>query len=48
MKKEARMEKDLQKLALRLKIIEMLSRYQKVRHNMQTMAQWKRWLIHPN
>ena len=42
------MEKDSQKLALRLKIIEMLSRYQKVRHNMQTMAQWKRWLIYPN
>ena len=42
------MGNDLQKLALRLKIIEMLSRYQKVRRNMETMAQWKRWLIHPN
>ena len=42
------MGNDLKKLALRLKVIEMLSRYQKIRRNMHTMAQWKRWLIHPN
>jgi hypothetical protein len=39
---------DLRKFALRLKIIEMLSRYRTVRKNMQTMAEWKRLLIHPN
>ncbi len=39
---------DLHKLALRLKVIEMLSRYHTVRRNMKTMALWKRWLIHPN
>ena len=39
---------DLRKLALRLKIIEMLSRYHRVRRDRDTMAQWKRWLIHPN
>ncbi len=39
---------DLQKLALRLKVIEMLSRLHRARRDMHTMAQWKRWLIHPN
>ena len=42
------MRDELRKLALRLKIIEMLSRYHKVRCGLDTMAQWKRWLIHPN
>jgi len=48
MEKGVPMEQDLQKLALRLKIVVMLSRYHQVRRNMHTMAQWKRWLIHPN
>lgn len=39
---------DLRKFALRLKIIEMLSRYHRIRRDLHTMAQWKRWLIHPN
>jgi|GEM_PF-985481 len=42
------MRDELRKLALRLKIIEMLSRYHKARCDLDTMAQWKRWLIHPN
>lgn len=42
------MGQELRKLALRLKIIEMLSRYKRVRQDMDTMAQWKQWLIHPN
>ena len=42
------MANDLRKLALRLKVIEMLSRYRRVRQDKDTMDQWKRWLIHPN
>ena len=42
------MSNDLRKLALRMKIVEMLSQYRRVRQDMETMAQWKRWLIHPN
>ena len=42
------MEHDLHKMALRLKIIEMLSRIHHARRDLETMANWKRWLIHPN
>lgn len=42
------MSEELRKMALRLKIIEMLSRYQKIQHQFHVMGQWKRWLITPN
>ncbi len=42
------MSEDLRKMALRLKIIEMLSRYQRIQQQFHVMAQWKRWLITPN
>lgn len=42
------MSEDLHKFALRLKIIEMLDRYQKIRKQAYVIGQWKRWLITPN
>ena len=42
------MSEDLRKMALLLKIVEMLSRYHKIQHQSYIMAQWKRWLITPN
>lgn len=42
------MRTELRRLALRLKVVELLSQYSKARQNMETMAEWKRWLIHPN
>ena len=42
------MSEDLRKMALRLKVIEMLSRYHKIQQQFYIMEQWKRWLITPN
>lgn len=42
------MDLDLRELALRLKVIEILGRYQRVKRQLYVMRQWKRALIHPN
>ncbi|MEE2753423.1 MAG: hypothetical protein VX910_05530 [Candidatus Latescibacterota bacterium] len=42
------MRTGLRRLALRLKVIELLSRYSEARQNVETMAQWKKLLIHSN
>lgn len=39
---------DLRKFALRLKVIEILERYSRVRYQIYVMEQWKKLLIHPN
>ncbi len=39
---------DLRKFALRLKVIEILDRYQRARRRMHIVQRWKRALIHPN
>ena len=39
---------DLHKLALRLKVIEILERYSRVRRQIHMMKQWKRLFVRPN
>jgi len=45
---EAAMAVDLHKFALRLKVVEILGRYAKVRQQVRMMQQWKKLWIHPN
>ncbi len=42
------MDEELRKFALRLKIIEILSRYSKVQQQFHIMRQWKKRWICPN
>ena len=42
------MKVDLHKLALRLKVIEILERYSLVKQQVRMMQQWKKIWIHPN
>ena len=42
------MNDDLRKFALRLKLVELIDRYSKLRKQMYTMSRWRRWLVHPN
>ena len=42
------MSVDLHKLALRLKVIEILDRYAQARRQLNTMRMWKKLWIHPN
>ncbi len=42
------MKLDLHKLALRLKVIEILERYSRARRQMYVMRQWKKLWIHRN
>jgi hypothetical protein len=39
---------NLRKLALRLKVIEILERYHRAKRQLYILRQWKRSLIHPN
>ena len=39
---------DLRKFALRLKVIEILERYSRIRTQLYIMRRWKKLLIHPN
>jgi len=39
---------DLHKLALRLKVIEILERHSLVKQQVRMMRQWKKIWIHPN
>ncbi len=39
---------NLRKFALRLKVIEIVERYARVRRQMHTLQSWKKMLIHPN
>ena len=42
------MNLELRKMALRLKVIEILGRYSKAKTQLYRMEQWKKLLIHPN
>ena len=46
--KEKGMGLDLRRLALRLKVIEILGRYHRAKRQLYVLRQWKRALIHPN
>ena len=39
---------DIRKFALRLKVIEILDRYQRAKRQVSIMQRWKKALIHPN
>ena len=39
---------DLHKMALRMKVTELLGHYYQVQKQMRIMAQWKKLWIHPN
>jgi len=45
---EAWMVVDLHKLALRLKVIEILERYSRTKRQLYRARQWKRLYVHPN
>lgn len=45
---EAVMAVDLHKLALRLKVIEILERYSRIERQLQKVRQWKKLYVHPN
>ncbi|MDA0747847.1 MAG: hypothetical protein O2954_15095 [bacterium] len=42
------MSVDLRKLALRLKVVEMLKHYSQAKRQMMMLRRWKKFLIHPN
>ncbi len=46
--KEVAMSVDLRKLALRLKVVEMLKYYSQAKRQTMMMRRWKKFLIHPN
>jgi hypothetical protein len=46
--KEVVMAVDLRKLALRMKVTEMLGHYYQAQKQMRIMSQWKKLWIHPN
>ena len=39
---------EFRKLALRLKVIEILDRYSRIKRQIHIMRRWKKLLIHPN
>lgn len=42
------MAEDLHKMALRMKVTELLGQYYQVQKQMRIMSQWKKLWIHPN